>query len=269
MIQEYSDYLQSAASLSLQTADTFKGIQFDEKSQAVELFALQSLAMCDSHCRASALLMRNNFPAETVMVLRPIQELLFDIHWILQPETKEERLERVYKLEADPYARWDRETKLIAKGYSAEKARQFRVPLDKFLTTKVHLVDLDQDGTKSFKAMNTSLADRMGDKLRPLYYHIFMFGSLFSHPTPANKNLYLERRGVEKNVEALEESLRQFVAYSILSVLFIAGYSEKILGAFSASAKTQRDDLFQQMIELVEKANKEYFSNPFQAGRNE
>ena len=265
MVPEQSEYLLSAACLSRQTGNTFKGIQFDEKSQAVELFALQSLAMCDSHCRASALLMQNNFPAETVMVLRPIQELLFDIHWILQLETKEERLERVYKLEADPYARWDRETKLIAKGYSAEKAKQFRGPLDEFLTTKAHLVDFNQDGTKSFKAMNTSLADRMGDKLRPLYYHIFMFGSLFSHPTPANKNLYLERANSERAIGFLEESRRQFVAYSLLSIGFIMGFAEEVLGPFSTAAKGERDDLFKKMTVLIDKANKGYFWNPFQA----
>jgi hypothetical protein len=259
MIQEYSEYLLKAASLSRETSDTFKGIQFDEISQPIELFALQSIAMCDSHCGASALLLKNDFAAEAVGALRPIQELLFDIHWLLQPETREERLDRIYRLQADPYARWDKETKIIAAKYSPEKAKEFRGPLDDILAENPQLTETNADGTTHFKSMNASVADRMGEKLRPLYYHIFMYGSLFVHPTPTNKNLYLERIGFEMNAQALEESLKQFIAYSLLSVKFILGYTEGILGSFSPSGAKQRVRGFTEMANIVNNANKEYF----------
>ncbi len=264
MIQEYSGYLLNVADLVRKTGDTFKGIQFDDQSQAIEIFALQSLAMCASHCQASALLLQGDFAGEAVIVLRPILEILFDIHWILLHQKREERLEMVYKLEANPYAQWDKETKLIAEKYPVEKAKSLRGTLDEIAVMNPHLTVTNSDGSKSFKAVNDSLADRMGEQLRPLYYHIYRYSSLFAHPTPANKNLYLKGNITQQNNEALEESLKQFVAYSLLSIGFIIGFAEEVLGLFSPSAKGQRDDLFKEMIELIEKANKRYFLNPLQ-----
>ena len=259
MIQEYSDYLLTAASLSRQICDAFKDTQFDEKAQAMELFVLQAIATCDSHCRVSALLLQNDLAAEAVATLRPIQELFFDIHWIRQAEG-EERLERICKLEADPYARWDKETKRIAAEYSPEEAKKFRGPLDEILKSKPHLTKSNPDGTKHFKSMNTTLPERMGQDLRWRYYHIYMYGSLFVHPTPANRNLYLERRGIKKNIRAIEESLKQFAAYSLLSVKFIIGYAADMLGSLSPAAAKQLVDGFKKMTEIVNKANKGYFA---------
>jgi hypothetical protein len=98
------EYLLVAASNSQEFGNTFVGIKFEERTQAMEVFALQSLSMCSSHCHAAALLLQNDLLGEAISVLRSIQELLFDLYWILQPTNRKERLERVYQLEATPYA---------------------------------------------------------------------------------------------------------------------------------------------------------------------
>lgn len=263
MINEYSEHLLTAASLLKQTGVAFSGVKFDEGSQAMEVFALQSLSMCSSHCLASALLLQKDFVGEAVAVLRPIEEMLFNIRWIKEPNDRQTTLERVYELEADPYARWEHEIKLIAQSYSQDKAQPFRGPLDEIAASHPWLTKTDRNGARHFKRLEVSFPDRMGRDLRPRYYHIYCFSSLFTHPTPFMKSLYLkESDSGPKNIAALEESLRVYVANSLLFIELIIGFAEEILGSFSPSTKNQRDVLFRQVIDLVEKANKGYFRNP-------
>lgn len=58
----------------------------------------------------------NELVGEAAIVLRPIQELLFDLFWILQPKERDIRLERVYMLEAEPYHRWETEVRIVDRG---------------------------------------------------------------------------------------------------------------------------------------------------------
>jgi hypothetical protein len=219
--------------------------------------------MCQSQCSASALLLQNNYASEAAIILRSIEELLFDIHWIMIPKDREERLGRVYKLEADPLARWVKETNLIAKKYSVEKGKLFRGPIDEIAAKNTYLTEINLDGIRTFKTLDASLADRMGESLRPKYYHVYCYGSLFTHPTPFIKDLYLKTSNSDhKGIETIEESHRQFIAYSLLFTGLIIDYVEEILGSFSPSGKEQREALRAKMIQLIEKANKEYFRNP-------
>lgn len=262
MIQEYSEYLRIAASYSQDFGKTFRGIQFDEHTQAIEVFVLQALSMCSSHCRAAALLLENDFLGESAAVLRSIQELLFDIYWILQPKDREERLERVYQLEADPYTRWDKEADLVAKQYSSTFASKMRVPLDEIARKYPFLIVTNPDGSKSFKKA-PPFAARMGVGLRARHYHIYCYSSLFTHPTPMIKSLYLNTsQSDDKGIDTFEESHRQLVAYSLSFIQLILGYAEQTIGSFAVSARTERDDIFRNMTELVERANKGYFRNP-------
>ena len=259
MIQEYSEYLLNASSISVEFGDCFRGIQFDERTQAIEVFVLQALDMCSSHCRASALLLQSDYVGETAIVLRSIEELLFDIRWILEPKDRKERLERVYQLEADPYARWDKETGIIGKQISPSVGDKMRGPIDDIAKRYTYLLDANPDGSTTFKKA-PSLAARMGEPLRARYYHIYCYSSLFAHPTPFTKSLYLKTsNSPERRSAAFEESHKQFIAYSLLFVELIIGFVEETLGAFSVSNKAQRDSLYVKMVEIVKSANKNYF----------
>jgi hypothetical protein len=260
MIPEYSKYLLDTASLCKKFGGTFSGVKFDERTQAIEVFVLQALSMCASHCSASAILLQNDYAGEAATILRSIEELLFNIRWINEPKEREERLERVYRLEADPYSRWDKETKLIGRKHSAEKEKSFRGPIDAIAEKYTYLTQVNADGLKSFKTLNVSLAERMGESLRPLYYHIYCYGSIFTHPTPYIKELYLKMSDSDrKGIESFDESHKQFIAYTLMFVGKIVGYVEGILGPYSPSSKEQRDVLLDQIIQSVDKANNGYF----------
>lgn len=263
MIQEYCEYLHKAASYSQDFGETFRGVQFDEQTQAIEVFVLQALSMCSSHCRAAALLLQNDFVGEGAVVLRSIQELLFDIYWILASNDREERLERVHQLEADPFARWVKEAGLVEKQYSSAFGAEMRVALNHIARKYPSLMEATPEGSKSFKKA-PPFATRMGG-VRPRLYHIYCYSSLFAHPTPNPiiKSLYLRTGEADDNSnDTFEESHRQLVAYSLVFVQMILGYAEETLGSFAVSATAERDAFLRDMIQLVEKANKSYFRNP-------
>ena len=260
MIQECLEYLLVAASNSQGFGNTFVGIQFEERTQAMEVFALQSLSMCSSHCRAAALLLQNDLLGEAISVLRSIQELLFDLYWIRKPTNRKERLERVYQLEATPYAHWDKETKLISQCPSLQAfSIKMRISLDEIADKYTFLTKINPDGSKSFKQA-PPFSQRMEMQLRAKYYHIYCYSSLFVHPTPMVKDLYLKTSNSVDIGVAYEEALQQFVAYSLLFVTLIMGYAEATIGSFAPSAKERRDALYTKMIETVKRANKGYFS---------
>ena len=66
MTQEYSQHLSNAASFTQEFGETFSEIAFDEQSQAVEVFVLQALSMCSSHCLSAAMLLQKDFKGEAI-----------------------------------------------------------------------------------------------------------------------------------------------------------------------------------------------------------
>lgn len=261
MPKEYSQHLLNAAAFSQEFGETFAGIQFDQRTQAVEVFVLQALAMCSSHCQAAAMLLKNGFKGESVTVLRTVQELLFDLHWIQQAQDRNEQLERAYQLEADPYSRWFKETLLIEKAGIPETAQRWREPIDAIAAEYPFLTLKDSSGKVQFKSA-PSFADRMG-VLRSKFYHVYRYSSLFSHPTPTVKRLYLEiSDSGAYQTDSIDESIRQFVAYALLFVEFIMGIAGEVIGPFAAPSQQKRDSLYRNAVELVKISNRGYFRNP-------
>jgi hypothetical protein len=259
MIIEYVEYLNKASHFSKAFGETFKGIQFEEKSQTVETFVLQALAMCSSHCRSAALLLQNDFVGESATVLRSIQELLFDLYWIKEAENKEDRCERAYQLEADPYSHWDKETNIICKESSFSIGPQLRNNLKNVAVDYPFLTESTTDGTVSFKSA-PSFASRMGNVLRAKYYHIYCYSSIFTHPTPLVKSLYLKSVGsTSSRLFPFEESHKELIAYTLFFIKCIFIIADDILGSFASSSQPQRYDLYNKMDELVDISNNGYF----------
>jgi hypothetical protein len=265
MKQQQALQLHDAASFCREFGMTFADLEFDERSQAVEVFFLQALSMSASHCGAAALLLEQGFDGEAVSVLRSVQELLFDLYWILEASDRPAQLERVYRLEADPYAHWARELRLIERKLSPELARRFRGPLDEIAADCPFLTEQGPDGTTTFKHAPT-FADRMG-RNREKYYHVYCYSSLFSHPTPTVKKLYLKTKDPDHlATDAFDESIIQFVAYSLLFAQLIMGFVNQTLRSFAPATQGKREELYAKMIQLVNTANRGYFSSP--AGRD-
>jgi hypothetical protein len=258
MEQESARSLLNAASFCQEFGESFADCAFDEHSHAIEVFVLQS----SSHCEAAAILLEHGSKGEAVAILRSVQELCFDLNWILSDNDRSESLERTIRLEADPYEGLDREIKLMEqRGSTSAIAMQLRIRLDAIAAQYPYLTEVTSDCGVVFKKA-LSFADRMG-RLRERYYHIFRYGSLFVHPTPTVKRLYL-RTDDPKNAADIDidESISRFVAYTLQFVAFIMDFAEKCLGSFAPSGAANRDTLYANVVDIVKQANKGYFHIP-------
>jgi hypothetical protein len=266
---EYSTYCSDLSKLVLEYSNHYAGIQFHEKEQAIEVFAMQALAMASSSLRAAALLLENDAVPEAILVTRSIQELFFSIRWILEPTEQTERLERVYQLEGGPYAHWQKEVDIIRKLGEEKKdenilarAERFYEPLTSVATTYTHLVVQSPDGTFKFKSP-PAFANRMSKELRAMYHHMYCYTSLFAHPTPMVKEHYLNvTNGPLTRYTPDDDAVTQSLAYTFLFTDLLVGSAEEILASHSQTTAAAREDVYRKIIELVKKANKGTYASP-------
>ena len=263
MSPEYAEYYQQASDTVAEISETVSGYQFDETQQAVEIYVLQALAICQDRCRAIALLLKANFFAEPITLSRSLFELLFGIHWVQQATSSQERLERVYQLEAHPYYEFNKEVRFIERDvigptphWNPGKLKEFQDALDYIRTTSSFLID---SATNEFKQA-PPLAARMGDENRLRFYHLYRFTSLFTHPTPTLKQVYLRPSGSNQTVaDIIGEPLNQALAYGLLFVELIGGYFVEILEPYNAHLSSKREQCYRRLFDLVERGNKGYF----------
>jgi hypothetical protein len=229
VMKKYSDYFYQTSTILHGIEDTLSGLQFDEKTQAVEVFAAQSLSMSRDHCRAIGLLLNYHLFAEAIAICRSLFELSFDLVWIQSINDQSERLECVYKLEADPYFHMNKEVKLYEEDVrissvltSEEKLKQFNRVIERTKQGRSYLTIANAQGNIEFKRA-PSLAERMGHDLRLQYYSIYSFMSLFIHPSPILKELHLQNVKRKETVDqSVEKSLNQILADVFLFVEIIA-----------------------------------------------
>jgi hypothetical protein len=255
-IKVCSENLRSASKIAADFKGTFQGIQFDANKQAVEVFLLQALAMSSSHCRAGSLLLDAGCLGEAIAVLRSVQELLFDVNWILKPFQRNEQLERVYQLEGDPYSRWDKEVGRIQKKGLSQLAERLQDTLD---AARKDYPRLLANGSDEFKSA-PSFAHRIGEDLRPKYYHVYCFGSLFTHPTPMTRDMYLKSEScVSISLDKYVQATNQFIAYTLYFMQMILTLAEVGLGNYALTGTSQRAELTTRMGALVRDSNDGYF----------
>jgi hypothetical protein len=266
MNDEYSKYFAEASDTVAKFADTLSGCQFDERLEAIEVFALQALAIDRDHCRAIANLLREGLFAEPIIISRSLFELHFAIQWIVRGETRDEKLERAYKLEATPYHEFAKEVRLIEENFkgphpswSSRKVKEFRAVLDKIKKDSPFLVRTDIHAHEQFKKA-PALADRMSPKERLRYYQLYRFHSFFTHPTPSMKQVYLKSVGAEQSVpEMMDEPLKQALAYTMIFVANICSYGLEIFKMHNPNAAGARNDCCAILKTLIDKTNKGYF----------
>jgi hypothetical protein len=269
MNSEYSPYCRDLSALLVQYSACYRDIRFHERDQAVEVFAMQSLSMTSCALRAASLLLDNSLTPEAILVTRSIQELLFDLRWILSTTDRAERLERTYCLEGGPYRSWQKETELIRADAERrsdppllEQARRWSEPLNDIASRYPHLVVSRADGSYTFKSP-PPFTSRMTGTLRLKFYHLYRFTSLFAHPTPMTKEHYL--RASDGSGEALtpeSETIKQSLAYTLLMAELVVGSAEEILASFAPESAAARQTIYVQIVEIVKRANRGYFSNP-------
>jgi hypothetical protein len=267
MLKEYSNYYSQASTILHRIQKTVDGLEFEEKNQAVEIFVIQALSMSRAHCLAINLLLDADLSSEPIAICRSLFELLFDLVWMNSTKDRHEKLERVYQLEADPYYHMSKEVRLLQRDLKSltpltneEEVRQFLKVLEEARRKSPHLTVGKAHGKTDFKR-SPPLTERMGHEFRLQYYHIYRFMCLFTHPTPMLKRLHLEIAGRNETPDQLiEEPLKQALAYALLFVELIGKTAATLLEPYDPTKSEPLKICCEELFELTEKGNKQYFS---------
>jgi hypothetical protein len=258
MLKEYSDYYLEASAILRQLQDAVNGLQFEERDQAVEVFAAQGVSTAKRHCRAISLLLDADLFSEAISVCRSLFELSFDMVWVDSADNPTEKLERVHRLEADPYFQMNKEVRLFKDDVrspspvtSPEMLKQFQEKLDSARKKYPYLTN-----GHDFKQA-PSLADRMGHQLRLLYYHVYRFMSVFTHPSPMLKELHLQNvQRKQTPHELIEKPLKEVLAYTLLFVEIMAKVAANLIATYAPNKVEALRRACAGLSQLTEKAEK-------------
>ncbi len=119
----------------------------------------------------------------------------FNLNWAAKCDTREEVIDRVYQLEANPYLSFEKEIKLMEREIESGKPNLQIL----FLNDEKQLMEkkenfpfllVDLNNLKSEFKSAPSFADRMGD-LRLMYYHLYRFTSMLTHPSKIERIFYV------------------------------------------------------------------------------
>ena len=267
-MQKFIKYYEETSSICREFGETLNGIQFDEETQSIELFALTSMNMCAQHCMSIAILLKNNFITDCFIISRNIIEIFFNLNWAAKCDTREEVIDRVYQLEANPYLSFEKEIKLMEREIESGKPN-----LSKFLVLKHReAIDgekenfpfllVDRNNLKSEFKSAPSFADRMGD-LRLMYYHLYRFTSMFTHPSPKLKEFFMYRVSSQKRPsEAIIEPLKQTLSYCLLFIELCFATTKYILFDFNPEHNPTRQEMYNRLVSIVKESNQGYYGNP-------
>lgn len=266
-MQKYIKYFEETASICRGFGETTKGIQFNEELEAVELFALTSINMCAQHCMSIAVLLKHDCTTDCFIISRNIIEIFFNLNWATKCDTREEVIERVFKLEANPYLNFENEILLMERDMNNDKPN-----LSKSLILKhrkaingekekfPHLL-VDRNNLESEFKSAPPFANRMGD-LRLMYYHLYKFASMFTHPSPKLKEFFMHRIANQVSpTEVITEPLKQTLSYCLLFIELSLSITKDILFYFNSEQNPARQEMYNKLVSIVKESNQGYFGN--------
>lgn len=255
---EYYDNVEELFDKFYKSLGTYK---LDEKKDVPEVYLITSLQLSHHYVKSITTLLREELPISVVIISRSIIELAFSLRWIFEPGEREKVTERVLKLEADPFHHIDKEIKrmedAIKEGKSDwkfESIESFRKQMNAFKDTFDQLLEIDKEGNNKFKK-GVSVADMMGD-LRNRFYHLYVYTSGFIHPNPFLR--YFLANKTEKYEEFIK-GLRMNHSYCLYFLYVIMHSGMNYLDQINTEAQDIRKEYCDQLLELVNKSNKNYF----------
>jgi hypothetical protein len=265
---EYINYFNDANRIFREFGSTINGIQLDEEKQPFELYCMLALKICQEKSKSISLLISNGQYVDTIILTRQIMELLFNIHWIKQ-SSGDERKERVYRLEAEPYNDFSKEIREMESNIKSDNSVldeknviESRKAIEAEKDTFPFLVELTEDGKRKFKKPEPFI-QRLDYELRLKYYHLYRFTSLFIHPGPKLKEAFLKRKITDYNpYETIIEPTKQILAYTLLFEELILGYGCEIFSNYNKDNIEFRNKLYSDIAFITDKANKGYFGKP-------
>lgn len=267
-MQKFIKYFDSSSTICLDFGKTTKGIQFDEETQAIEIFALTSINMCAQHSMSISTLLKENFLTDCFIISRNIIEVFFNLNWAIKGKTREEVLERVFQLEANPYNNFDKEIKLMGKNIDSNKPNLSKHAIIEHIELingekkNFPFLLVDKNNFHSDFKSAPSFAERMGD-LRLKYYHLYRFTSMFTHPSPKLKEFFMHRIvNYNKPTDAIVEPLKQILSYCLLFVKMSLEITKHILFNFNPEHNLARQELYNKMVAIVLESSEGYLSIP-------
>lgn len=263
-MQNFIKYFDEVFSVCLDFGETTRGVKFNEESQAIELFALTSINMCAQHSKSISILLKNNCITDCFIISRNIIEIFFSLNWATKGKTREEVIDRVFQLEANPYSNFDKEIKLMERNIDSDKPNLNKPLILKHIEaingekeTYPYLLVDKTDTTSDFKSA-PSFSDRMGD-LRLKYYHLYRFASMFTHPSPKLKEFFMHRVVNENRpTDAIIEPLKQILAHCLLFIELCFAISKDILFDFNPEHNPRRQELYNKLVMIVKEADQGY-----------
>jgi hypothetical protein len=224
-------YLESSK-LFLQFCKTIEGVQFNSLNEAVEIYYLMSMQVAVNSSKAVSVLLNNNLPLETNHIIRNIIETFFKLNWVVKDKNRQACLDRVNRLEADPYSKYEKEMNYIGKNLKEIYApfpeddwkRRMKL-LEEEKMSQPQLLQNAKGGKKCYKTA-PAFSDIMGEMFRIKYYHIYCFVSAYIHPSPFLKIFLLRFDQLEKlPSEIMFEPVKQSLTFGLLFLELIMGYN--------------------------------------------
>ena len=267
-MQKFIKYYEYVSSICHDFGETTKGVQFHEETQALELFALTSISMCAHHSRSISTLMKSKLITDCFIIVRNIIEVYFNLKWATEGETREEVIERVFQLEANPYNNFDKEIKLMERNIDSDKPNLSKSLILNHIEAingekeKFAYLLKDKNNLQSDFKSAPSFADRMGDQ-RLQYYHLYRFASMFTHPSPKLKEFFMHRV-VNKNgpTNAIIEPLKQTLSYCLLFITDCFAITKYILTDFNPEYNPTRQEMYNKLVSILNESNEGYFGSP-------
>ncbi|HMN25244.1 MAG TPA: DUF5677 domain-containing protein [Ignavibacteriaceae bacterium] len=267
-IEKFIKYFDDSSSICRNFGETTKGIKFNEETQAIELYALTSISMCAQHSKSISILLRENLFTDCFILSRNLIEVFFNLNWATKAETREAVLERVFRLEANPYNNFDKEIKLMEKSIDGNKPNLSKALILKHIeaingekNNFPFLLVNKNDFKSNFKSV-PSLPERMGE-LRLLYYHLYRFSSMFTHPSPKLKEFFMHRiTNHNEPTDAIIEPLKQILSYCLLFIELCFAITKDVLFNFNPEYNPDRQEMYNKLGSIVLESNEGYYNNP-------
>ena len=264
-MKEFIKYFFEISELSQKLIDTYNDLSFNKDIDVTEVMTLTYLKLVNINTNSIALLLEKDLYIPTILISRNIFETFFNLNWVFEVESQDERRERVYRLEGEPYFNFGKELKLMEEEQKEDKTtweKEVVEELRRMNTQEMqefpHLVTKDKNGNLVFKTP-PNFAERMR-KHRLKFYHIYRFTSFFTHPTPRIKEFLLSKTINEQTpLEYISEPLSQMYSYIILYISSIMEYSRILFEEISPNYKDERKLIIERVKNIIIESNKNYF----------
>ncbi|GAB6283684.1 MAG: hypothetical protein STSR0008_24730 [Ignavibacterium sp.] len=261
MLSEYSKYFKETSSLLDNFSDTLANKIFDEEKDAEEVFNLTTIKLLSQNASSLSILIDNKYYASVPSLLRIIIESFFSINWVIETKDVKEKNNRIYRLEGNTSFHYEKEVKLMEENLKSNK------PLWKPEAVKIirdaveyekklfpYLLEV-KNGKTVFKSA-PSMAERMSE-YRIKFYHLYIFTSFFSHPSPKLKEYFLSRKSEDENPEdKIFEPLARTMTECLPFIMAILGYAVQVYDKYEND--NIRLELFNKMKTIAEEGHKTY-----------